>query len=366
MNETTAHGSAANRLFTPVEEPDTLLLRACKGLATERTPLWLMGQAGPCMPRHWAAIAQHSSVDINRAPDLAAEITLLPVDEFGFDAAPIFTDTLLPLAGMGLSLEAATGEAPCVANPVRSAYDVDILATPTAEEHLSSSLQAIRIVTRELAGRGIPTIGLGSAPFTLACYAIEGGRPLDFARVKSFMYSEPAAWKRLMTKLVTVQADNLTKQAQAGAAILQVSDPLAGLALGQADYLRFVQPYNRTLFGALKHGGTPVISYSAGTSAYLSEVAAEGGDVVAVDWRMPLAWCRQQIGFDQPIQGNLDPVALLSPWRELKYQIDAILAEAAGRPGHVFSVGQDILAQTPADAVRRLVDYVRESSARPI
>jgi uroporphyrinogen decarboxylase len=176
------------------------------------------------------------------------------------------------------------------------------------------------------------------------------------------MYSEPAAWRRLMTKLVTVQADYLIAQAKAGAAALQLFDSWAGQALGRDDYRRFVQPYNRMLFELVRRAQVPVINFSTGTAAYIGEVAAAGGDVIGVDWRMPLGWYWDRIGHDRPIQGNLDPALLLAPWRELKFQVDALLADAAGRPGHIFNLGHGIVPETPVDQVRRLVDYVHEQT----
>jgi len=160
-----------------------------------------------------------------------------------------------------------------------------------------------------------------------------------------------------------VQADFLIKQAKAGAAALQVFDSWAGLALGQADYLRYVQPYNKALFQALTQAGVPVINFSTGTSSYLPDVAACGGDVLGVDWHMPLDWAWRQIGYDRPIQGNLDPIALLAPWRELKFRSDEVLDQAAGRPGHIFNLGHGILPNTPIENVRRLVDYVHEKTS---
>ncbi|NJN84882.1 MAG: uroporphyrinogen decarboxylase, partial [Caldilineaceae bacterium] len=201
------------------------------------------------------------------------------------------------------------------------------------------------------------------APFTLASYAVEGGGTKTYTKVKAMMYSEPAAWKRLMTKLVTVQADYLTAQARAGAGALQVFDSWAGLALGREDYVRYVQPYNRMLFEMTARAGVPMINFSTGTASYINEVAAAGGDVIGVDWRMPLDWFWEQIGHERPIQGNLDPVALLAPWRELKFQIDDLLRRAAGRPGHIFNLGHGIFPNTPVDTVRRVVEYVRESTA---
>jgi uroporphyrinogen decarboxylase len=176
------------------------------------------------------------------------------------------------------------------------------------------------------------------------------------------MYSEPAAWKRLMEKLVTVQADYLLQQARAGASALQLFDSWAG-AVSKVDYQRYVQPYNRALFKMLERAGVPTINFSTRTGAYLEEVAACGGDVVGVDWQLPLdeAWAR--IGHERPIQGNLEPVALLAPWRELRARVDDVLDRAEGRPGHIFNLGHGIFPETPVENVRRLVDYVHERTA---
>jgi uroporphyrinogen decarboxylase len=167
-----------------------------------------------------------------------------------------------------------------------------------------------------------------------------------------------------MLKLVTVQADYLLAQAKAGASALQVFDSWAGLALSRQDYRRFVQPYNRMLFEMVQRAGVPLINFSTGTASYINEVVATGGDVIGVDWRMPLGWYWQQIGSNKPIQGNLDPVALLAPWRELKVQVDAVLHEAGGRAGHVFNLGHGIFPNTPVEHVQRVVDYVHEQSSQ--
>lgn len=227
-----------------------------------------------------------------------------------------------------------------------------------------ATLEAIRLVVAELESRDIPLIGFAGAPFTLASYAVEGGGSKNYAKTKSLMYGEPAAWRRLMNRLVTVQADYLIKQAKAGASALQIFDSWAGLALGKSDYIRFIQPYNTQLLQKLAQAGVPVINFSTGTAPYLEEVAACGGEVIGVDWRMPLDWAWQQIGFERAIQGNLDPVALLAPWRELQYQIEDVLARAAGRPGHIFNLGHGILPMTSTENVRRLIDYVHEQTRR--
>jgi uroporphyrinogen decarboxylase len=297
-----------------------------------------------------------------RSPELAAEVTLQPIQMFDLDAAIIFSDILPPLVGMGLKLEFVKGEGPVIENRIERPYDIDILATPPAEETMDATLEAIKLVKTELEPRGIPLIGFAGAPFTLASYAIEGGGSKNYARTKALMFNEPAAWQRLMNKLVTVQADYLIKQARAGASVLQIFDSWAGVALGQYDYVRYVQPYNTTLLQLLARANVPVINFSTGTFPYLEEVAACGGQVIGVDWRMPLAAAWAKAGEDKAIMGNLDPVALLAPWRELKFRVDQVLAEAGGRNGHIFNLGHGILPNTPVDTVQRLVDYVHEQT----
>lgn len=342
-------------------------LRACRGLPVDATPVWLMRQAGRYMQEYRAIRAKHSMLDVIATPELAAAVTLQPIDAFDLDAAIIFADILPPLIGMGLQVDFIKGVGPHIENPLRRNYDIDILATPPAEETmLAGTLEAIELATAELTPRGIPLIGFAGAPFTLASYAVEGGGSKNFARVKALMYSQPAAWKRLMTKLVTVQADYLLKQVKSGASALQVFDSWAGLALGREDYLRYVQPYNRALFAQLKRAGAPVINFSAGTAPYIEDVAACGGDVIGVDWRMPLDWYWRKLGTDRPIQGNLDPISLLAPWPELRFRTDDVLRRAGGRPGHIFNLGHGILPDTPVEQVQRFVDYVHERTGGAI
>jgi uroporphyrinogen decarboxylase len=336
-------------------------LDACHRRPVPHTPVWLMRQAGRYMPEYRALRARHSILDIIATPELAVEVTLQPVDAFPVDAAIIFSDILVPLRAMGLSLEFVAGDGPRIANAVRAPRDVDRLAVPPAEETIAPTVEAVRLASRELGGRGVPLIGFAGAPFTLACYAIEGGGSRQFETARMFMHAEPAAWARLMGKLVTVVAEALLAQAAAGAAALQVFDSWAGL-LGAPDYDRYVAPHMTALFTRIAAAGVPVISFSTGTAGILDRVARAGGDVIGVDWRMPIdeAWAR--IG-DKAIMGNLDPILLKAPWRELKAQADDILQRAAGRPGHVFNLGHGVLQHTPPDNVKRLVEYVRERSS---
>lgn len=344
-------------------------LRACRGLPTDYTPIWLMRQAGRYMPEYRAIRAQHSMLTVIGTPELAAAVTLQPINAFDLDAAIIFSDILPPLIGMGFNLEFAKGEGPVIYNPINSAADVDALRTPPAEENMGATLAAIRLVTAELTPRGIPLIGFAGAPFTLASYAVEGGGSKTYSKTKALMYTAPQAWDDLMRKLVTVQVDYLRQQVAAGASVLQVFDSWAGLALGLQDYVRYVQPYNRRLFGQLAELGVPVVNFSGGTAVYLDQVAACGGDVMGLDWRLPLDMAWQRVGLDKPAQGNLDPVALLTAWPELQARVDDVLTRAAkiraaGGAPHIFNLGHGILPNTPVDNVRRLVEYVHEATAR--
>lgn len=343
---------------------EPILIRAMRGEKTERTPIWLMRQAGRFLPEYRKIREKRSILEIIAQPELAAEVTLQPVNRFGVDAAIIFADILPPLQGMGLSLSFAKGEGPVISNPLRTAHDIDLLAVPPSREILSSTLDAIRLVKAELQSRNVPVIGFAGAPFTLASYAIEGGTSRNFARTKCLMYTDPAAWNRLMTKLVTIQSDFLLAQADAGAAALQVFDSWVGAALGLTDYRRFVEPFNRRLFEQLGKAGVPIVNFSTGTGAYIEAIAQTGGDVVSVDWRLPLSQMWERIGYHRAIQGNLDPVALLAPWRELEYQAEILLKDAAGRPGHIFNLGHGVLPETPVDNVKRLVEFVHESTNR--
>jgi uroporphyrinogen decarboxylase len=344
-------------------EPKSRFLRACRCLPVDATPVWLMRQAGRYMEEYRTLRARYSMLELIQTPELAAEVTLQPINAFDLDAAIIFADILPPLIGMGLNLEFIPGKGPVIYNPIDTTEDIAALQTPPAEEYLGATIAAVNIVSNELAPSGIPLIGFAGAPFTLASYAIEGGGSKDYAKTKALMYSQPAAWGELMEKLVIVQADYLHQQANAGASALQVFDSWAGLALGKDTYNRYVAPYSTKLFEILKPTGLPVINFSTGTFPYLEDVAACGGDVIGVDFRMSIGTAWEKIGYQRAIQGNLDPMTLLAPWDELKSHIDGVLDEASGRQGHIFNLGHGIYKSTPVDAVRRLVDYVHDRTA---
>ena len=341
---------------------DSRFLKACRGEKTDCTPIWLMRQAGRYMSEYRAIRAEHSMLDVIQTPALAAEVTLQPIDAFDLDAAIIFSDILPPLIGMGMDLDFIKGFGPKLATPLDTPADVDALLVPKAVDCMGPTLEAISLVRKSLEPRGIPLIGFAGAPFTLACYAIQGSGSKMYEKAKQFMYTHPESWAVLMNKLVDVVADYLLRQADHGASALQVFDSWAGVLSG-ADYQRFIQPFNTRLFAEIQSAGVPTINFSTGTSTHLGEVAKCGGDVIGVDWRMPLSQSRKVIGMDRAIQGNLDPTALLAPWSELQRQADAVLEQAGGQPGHIFNLGHGILPMTQVESVKQLVEYVHEQTA---
>lgn len=338
-------------------------LHACHGRVVDRTPVWFMRQAGRYMPEYRALRERYGILDLIKAPELAAEVTLQPVRAMPVDAAIIFADILTLLEGMGLQLEFVRGEGPVIHNPVRVAADLEALSDPPIEESLGFTLDAIRLVRAELDGR-CPLIGFSGAPFTLASYAIEGGASRNYERAKGLMWADPAGWDRLMSLLAERIGRYLVAQAAAGAQALQLFDSWAG-ALSSADYRRHVLPYSRRVIEIARGSGVPVIHFSTGTGTYLEAVAEAGGDVIGLDWRVDLADARRRLGEERPVQGNLDPVLLQAPWPVLRGAADEILAAAAGRPGHVFNLGHGILPATPVDQVRRLTEHVHEATERP-
>lgn len=339
---------------------NTPFIQACLGKPSEHVPIWLMRQAGRYQPEYRELRKKYSMLELIQTPELAAEVTLRPIEQFGFDAAIIFADILTPLIGMGFNLEFLVGSGPHISNPINTPEDVDRLATPPAAESLDYTIKAVGLVSNELTPKRVPLIGFAGAPFTLASYAIEGGGSKTYAKTKAFMMQHPAAWQRLMKKLVTVQADYLLAQAKAGASALQVFDSWVGMALGKSDFIRYVKPHVKQLISELKSANVPIIYFSMGTSAYFDDIIECGADVLSADWRMPISYAMKQFHYQGPIQGNLDPYALLSPWPELEFRTREILGEMQNRSGFIFNVGQGIVPETPVDHVKRLVEFVHE------
>ena len=332
------------------------LLKACRREPVDVPPIWLMRQAGRYMAEYRALRQKHSLLEIIKTPALAVEVTMQPIQAFNLDAAIIFADILPPLAGMGLKLTFEKGEGPVIHNPIRTPADIAALQQPDPRESLDFTLDAIRLAQRELAGR-VPLIGFSGAPFTLACYAIEGGSSRNYVIAKSLMYEHPAAWRTLMEKLTVLVGEYLVAQVEAGAQVLQLFDSWVG-ALSPRDYEEFVLPYSRQVIARAKESGAPIIHFGANTSGMLPLIKSAGSDVVGVDWRIDIGQARQILGDDVAIQGNLDPVTLFAPLPVVKQSAGAILNQMAGQPGFIFNLGHGILPDTPVETVAALIDFV--------
>lgn len=326
----------------------------------DRTPVWFMRQAGRCLADYRALRERHSILTLAKTPELCAQVTLMPVEAFGVDAAVLFADIMLPLEPMGISLEIQPEVGPIIHEPIRSRADVDRLRVIDPDEDVWFVMEAIRLVRRELGGRQA-LIGFSGSPFTLACYLVEGHPSRDYAIAKAFMFGEPEAWHALLEKLTTMVIAYLNAQIAAGAQVVQLFDSWVG-ALNAADYARYVQPHVSRIFREVH--GAPTIHFGTGTAALLEPMAAAGGDLIGVDHRLPLdeAWAR--IGLDRGIQGNLDATRLLAGWDATADGAREVLRRAARRPGHVFNLGHGVLPDTDPDLLRRLVNLVHVESAR--
>ncbi len=336
---------------------ESLFLRACRREPTDVTPIWLMRQAGRYMAEYREVRAQVSFLDLCKRPELATEVTVTAAERLGVDAAILFADILLILEPLGFSLEFSKGEGPVIHNPIREPADVDRINPLTDPAPLGFVFEAVRMI-REALKPDLPLIGFAGAPFTLACYAIEGGGSRHYERAKAFMYRDPAAFDVIMAKLVESTSVYLNAQVQAGAQALQIFDSWIG-TLGPDDYRRFVQPHMARLISALP-SEVPTIHFGTGTATLLELQRDAGGQVIGLDWRMALDEAWNWLGTGVAVQGNLDPAVLLGPIEETKRQADRILRQAAGRPGHIFNLGHGILPQTPVDHVLALIDHVHQ------
>jgi uroporphyrinogen decarboxylase len=337
--------------------PTQRFLRACRRLSTDRVPVWFMRQAGRYMKEYRKLREKHSILQLAKTPELAAEVTLQPIKAMPVDAAIIFADILLPIEPMGLKLSFQPG--PVIANPVRSAKDVQKLKAFAPEEGLGFVLEAIKLARAAL-GEKTPLIGFAGAPFTIASYMIEGGPSHHFIQTKNFIHEQPKAWDALMKKVRAATADYLAAQVRAGAQAVQLFDSWVG-ALSPEQYRRHVLPHSAWVLKRLEPLGVPAIHFGTGTAGFLEDFSGAGGDVVGVDWRIDLSRARKRIGKAQAIQGNLDPVLLMAPRPALKAAVKDILRQD-GEKGFIFNLGHGILPKTPVDNVRAVVDWVHEYS----
>jgi uroporphyrinogen decarboxylase len=334
-------------------------LKACRREPTAVTPIWLMRQAGRYMPEYRALRSKVSFLELCKQPELATEVTVTAAERLGVDAAILFADILLILEPLGFDLEFAKGEGPVIHNPIRTSSDVDRIQPLDDLSTLDFVTKAVSSIRAALKPE-MPLIGFAGAPFTLACYAIEGGSSRHYEQAKSFMYRDSGAWNALMDRLAEATAAYLNAQAAAGAQALQIFDSWVG-SLSPNDYRRFVQPHMAKLFARLDQA-VPVIHFGTGTATLLELQRQAGGTVIGLDWHVELDQAWQRLGFDVAVQGNLDPIVLLAPRDEIEAQARRILDQAAGRAGHIFNLGHGILPQTPVDHVLALIDIVHAFS----
>jgi uroporphyrinogen decarboxylase len=330
-------------------------LAAAHREAVDRTPIWFMRQAGRSLPEYRALRERYDFMTMATTPELAVEATLMPVHRLGVDAAVLFADIMLPLASLGVEFVIQPGVGPIVPQPIRSAADVDRLTTLPPEESTSFVLEALRLLRVELGGR-TALLGFAGAPFTLACYLIEGRPSREFPLAKALMYGEPAIWHQLMDRLSAITIDYLRAQIYAGADAVQLFDSWLGL-LDAKTYVAMVLPYTKRIFAAIE-ALTPAIHFSTGTGALLPEIASTGCSVISVDWRMPLAEVWDRTGTGVALQGNLDPSLLLAPWPAVAEGARDVLRQAAGRRGHIFNLGHGILPQTNPEVLAEVVRLV--------
>lgn len=336
---------------------NTRFLDACRGLPVDRTPVWLMRQAGRYLPQYMKVREKCTFLELCKTPELAAEVTIQPIDILGVDAAILFSDILTPVEPMGLKLDFVPG--PVFENPVRSMADVTALRIPEMEEDVPYVLETIRILRRELSGR-VPLIGFGGAPFTLACYMVEGKGSKDFATIKKMMYCAPEVYAALMDKISDMLIAYLRAQIAAGAQAIQVFDTWGGIP-SPSDYERYVLPYTTRVIAAL---GTevPVIHFVKGAGTMLKSVRKAGGDVLGLDWHVNLGAARDELGAEMAVQGNLDPTVLFGTKSLIEAEVKRILDENSGRPGHIFNLGHGILPTVPPENAIHMVECVHRLS----
>ncbi|HHO47693.1 MAG TPA: uroporphyrinogen decarboxylase [Desulfobacteraceae bacterium] len=335
-------------------------LRACRGEKTEYTPVWFMRQAGRYLPEYQQVRGKVTFLELCHSPELCTEVTLQPIDIFGFDAAILFSDILIPMEAMNLELDFHEGKGFVFARPVRDRKAVDDLVVPDPEETMPFVMETIRLLRRELK---VPLIGFSGAPFTLATYLIEGGSSRVFLETKKMMFQAPEMYDALLRKITACTSLYLQAQARAGAQALQIFDSWAGV-LAPCDFERFALPYVQSIIRDLRKVTDVPIIYFANNGASLIELSrTAGADVLGLDWRINIKDGVRRVG-DHAVQGNLDPVALFLPKTELEARIKKLLDDAVDARGHIFNLGHGILPQTPPEQARIAVDAVHRLSRR--
>lgn len=335
---------------------DSLFLRACRGEPTERTPIWLMRQAGRYMSEYREVREKTTFLELCKNPKLCSEVMCTAVDRLGVDAAIIFSDLLPILEPLGFDLEFVKGDGPVIHNPIRDPKDVDRVSELSNPESLDFVYETVRQTRADLPAE-IPLIGFSGSPFTLASYAIEGGGSRQYIYTKKLMYAEDGAWDTLMNRLSDAIIVYCNHQVEAGAQCIQLFDSWAG-CLNPDDYRRYILPHMKTILAGITPG-VPVINFATGNPELLPMLKGDRRTVVGVDWRINLATAWEKIGYERPVQGNLDPTILLSTEERIHRAANSVLRSAGNRPGHIFNLGHGVMQQTPVENVISLINYVK-------
>ncbi|MCW2545132.1 MAG: uroporphyrinogen decarboxylase [Frankiales bacterium] len=339
---------------------DSVFLKACRREPVPHTPVWFMRQAGRALPEYRTLREGTGMLEACFRPDMVTEITLQPVRRFGVDAAILFSDIVVPLKAIGLDLDIVAGVGPVIAEPIRTAADLDRLVPLDGAPEIGD---AVKLLVAELGST--PLIGFAGAPFTLASYLVEGGPSKDQRRTKALMYGDPSLWSELMSRLAGITLSFLRVQLDAGVSAVQLFDSWVG-SLPAEDYRRFVQPHSARILAGVgeSHPGAPRIHFGVGTGELLHDMGQAGADVVGVDFRVPLDEAAKRVGPGKALQGNLDPTVLFASTEAVRAMTERILAQGRAAEGHVFNLGHGVLPETDPDALTRVVEHVHEASAR--
>jgi uroporphyrinogen decarboxylase len=331
-------------------------LKACRGEEVGYTPVWLMRQAGRYMKEYQEVRARVDFLTLCKTPELAAKVTLQPIDILGVDAAILFSDILIPVEAMGMPLEFHDKKGPILGDPVRTKAGVDRLILPDTEDSMPFVLETIKILRRELK---VPLIGFSGAPWTLATYIIEGGSSKNFMYTKRMMYQNPGLFKALMEKITATVIEYLSAQINAGAQAVQLFDSWAGI-LAPYDYENIIFPYVKSAIKALKKFDVPVIYFVNDCAGLLKIVKKCGADVIGIDWRVDMQKAAKKLGKKCSIQGNLDPLVLFAPKEHIEERVKDILFKAEPARGHIFNLGHGILPETPVENAIAMVEAVHK------
>jgi uroporphyrinogen decarboxylase len=331
-------------------------LRACRGEEVEYTPVWLMRQAGRYLPQYQAVRANVDFLTLCKTPELAAEVTLQPIEILGVDAAILFSDILIPVEAMGMTLEFPEKSGPTLSEPIRNKSAVDKLVVPDTEDDMPFIIRTIKILREKLS---VPLVGFSGAPFTLATYMIEGGSSKNFIHTKRMMFQNNRLFQYLMDKLTLTVTSYLTAQIRAGVQVVQIFDTWAG-AVTPYDYKKSILPFVKRTIAELKKEGVPIIYFANDCAGILKEIKKSGADVVGIDWRIDIGDAIRKLGKKTTVQGNLDPCALFLSKEEIEERVKDILWKGETAKGHIFNLGHGILPETPVENAIALVEAVHK------